>query len=368
MSDEKALLAAIWEHPHDDTPRLVYADWLQETGEPANVARAEFIRLQCEKERLDEWDDSERRGQLQSKAFALQKKHGMTWKRGLPRSLESAGFSRGFLLPKRRRFSGEKFLKVTGDELAHAPLWEFSLTGVFRNFDRVLAAETLKRAGSLVLDLRSFPDDAAAKLASCPYLKNIVQLELDYPKVSASGVATLLNSGSLPSLRELRLAATPVPGNVLRAISESRIACQLTHLRIGTRHIPGGVPPTFSPKFFPRLTSLDLCLVTVQEGFEEGSIEQLVASNLPTLRSLNLTWCQLTDYQVRLIAEWPGALSLRRLDLIVARYGAEGLLALAHSRYLAGLKELRVSRQAALTYPDAAAELAKRYGRALRYG
>ena len=41
MSDEKALLAAIWEHPHEDTPRLMYADWLDEHGQPE---RAEFIR------------------------------------------------------------------------------------------------------------------------------------------------------------------------------------------------------------------------------------------------------------------------------------------------------------------------------------
>ena len=36
---------AICEHPAEDTPRLVYADWLQENGRPE---RAEFIRLQCE--------------------------------------------------------------------------------------------------------------------------------------------------------------------------------------------------------------------------------------------------------------------------------------------------------------------------------
>ncbi|MCE9562679.1 MAG: TIGR02996 domain-containing protein [Planctomycetes bacterium] len=45
MSDEKALLSAIWEHPHEDTPRLVYADWLQENGQPE---RAEFIRVQID--------------------------------------------------------------------------------------------------------------------------------------------------------------------------------------------------------------------------------------------------------------------------------------------------------------------------------
>ena len=49
MSDETALLAAIVAFPDEDTPRLVYADWLQEDGQPD---RAEFIRVQCEYARL----------------------------------------------------------------------------------------------------------------------------------------------------------------------------------------------------------------------------------------------------------------------------------------------------------------------------
>jgi uncharacterized protein (TIGR02996 family) len=43
--DGDALLRAICENPAEDTPRLAYADWLQENGRPE---RAEFIRLQCE--------------------------------------------------------------------------------------------------------------------------------------------------------------------------------------------------------------------------------------------------------------------------------------------------------------------------------
>ena len=45
MSDEQALLRAIRAAPEDDTVRLVYADWLEENGQPE---RAEFIRLECE--------------------------------------------------------------------------------------------------------------------------------------------------------------------------------------------------------------------------------------------------------------------------------------------------------------------------------
>jgi uncharacterized protein (TIGR02996 family) len=38
------LLAAILDAPEEDTPRLIYADWLDEHGDPA---RAEFVRVQC---------------------------------------------------------------------------------------------------------------------------------------------------------------------------------------------------------------------------------------------------------------------------------------------------------------------------------
>ena len=37
-------LAAISANLDDDTPRLVFADWLQENGDEP---RAEFIRIQC---------------------------------------------------------------------------------------------------------------------------------------------------------------------------------------------------------------------------------------------------------------------------------------------------------------------------------
>jgi uncharacterized protein (TIGR02996 family) len=38
MSDREALYAAILAHPDDDTPRLVFADWLQEHGNETRAA------------------------------------------------------------------------------------------------------------------------------------------------------------------------------------------------------------------------------------------------------------------------------------------------------------------------------------------
>jgi uncharacterized protein (TIGR02996 family) len=52
MPDDPAFIRTIAANPDDDAPRLVYADYLEETGDPAKMARAEFIRVQVEKARL----------------------------------------------------------------------------------------------------------------------------------------------------------------------------------------------------------------------------------------------------------------------------------------------------------------------------
>jgi uncharacterized protein (TIGR02996 family) len=50
MNDEAALLDVIRARPEEDTPRLIYADWLDEHDQPE---RAEFIRAQIERAGLD---------------------------------------------------------------------------------------------------------------------------------------------------------------------------------------------------------------------------------------------------------------------------------------------------------------------------
>ena len=51
LTDRDALLAGILANPDADLPRLVFADWLEETGHPANCARAEYIRAAIEENR-----------------------------------------------------------------------------------------------------------------------------------------------------------------------------------------------------------------------------------------------------------------------------------------------------------------------------
>src|SRR5262249_29567986 len=96
MSLEQSFLADIRANPEDDTPRLVYADWLDDHNE---AARAEFIRLQCELAILPE--DDPRRPPLKQRAEELRKAHGTRWRRQLPRAGGlgwGQTFHRGFLV------------------------------------------------------------------------------------------------------------------------------------------------------------------------------------------------------------------------------------------------------------------------------
>ena len=86
------LLRAIREHPDDDLPRLVYADWLEEHGEPQ---RAEFIRSQVELARGVE--SEQRRQALRAREAELLETHAAGWTEPLAGLVRGWRFSRGFI-------------------------------------------------------------------------------------------------------------------------------------------------------------------------------------------------------------------------------------------------------------------------------
>ncbi|MDB5313612.1 MAG: hypothetical protein JWO38_7814 [Gemmataceae bacterium] len=77
MTDEqRTFLAAIRANPDDDTPRLVYADWLEEHGDPD---RAAFIRVQCELEPIRNRPDHPRAAVLRAREKVLFDRHWQEW-------------------------------------------------------------------------------------------------------------------------------------------------------------------------------------------------------------------------------------------------------------------------------------------------
>jgi uncharacterized protein (TIGR02996 family) len=100
MNPSACFLRDICEHPDDDTPRLVYADWLEDhAGEPD---RAEFIRLQIRLANLT--DDDPARPELVARERVLLQTHGREWVDALPR-LVGASWTEAFVWPFRRGFA-----------------------------------------------------------------------------------------------------------------------------------------------------------------------------------------------------------------------------------------------------------------------
>ncbi len=52
MTDGEGFLDALRSRPSDDSARGVYADWLEEQGDPASAAKAAYLRVECDLSRL----------------------------------------------------------------------------------------------------------------------------------------------------------------------------------------------------------------------------------------------------------------------------------------------------------------------------
>jgi uncharacterized protein (TIGR02996 family) len=104
MTERDALLKAVCDHPGDDIPRLVFADWLQEHGEDK---RADFIRLQIQFDRgtFQPSEEAELKNRLQK--LSARK---AAWELEIPRAVQ-IGFSRGFI---------ERACLLSGDDVGRA--------------------------------------------------------------------------------------------------------------------------------------------------------------------------------------------------------------------------------------------------------
>lgn len=92
MDEEAALLRAICENPDEDTPRLVFADWLTEHGGPLNVAWANGIRAQVWQARGDSDAALAQQSRIFQSSYRLEK---LCERIGVPRGMVS-NWERGF--------------------------------------------------------------------------------------------------------------------------------------------------------------------------------------------------------------------------------------------------------------------------------
>ena len=133
MQQNEKLLRAVIAAPDDDGPRLVYADWFDEQGQPE---RAEFIRVQCYLDRLP--GDETRRKDLQTREAELLGRFGWAWAEEFGTEISEWQFHRGFI--ERVEMGLEQPCMGILNTLNKAPIRHIRDTSQFCEFGGVVEA------------------------------------------------------------------------------------------------------------------------------------------------------------------------------------------------------------------------------------
>jgi uncharacterized protein (TIGR02996 family) len=342
MSDEKALLAAIWKHPHEDAPRLVYADWLQENGQPE---RAEFIRVQCELARLGQWDESPRKAELAKRERALWKKYGKAWRAGLPSPLKVGLFRRGFPDPPQQSVTGKQFLKFAESKLRAAPLWSFGLGATTdQEMAQIPDSPVLSQTEALSgwQTIPALTGSAVARLVSSPRARNLRTLYLSRQRLGDAGADGFGRSANLPNLVALYLMEAELTDEGMRCL------CQWPGMkRLRDLGLPGnalGDTALDALAAVPFERGLKTLLIGGNPGFTTAGLIRLIES--PAAASLGVLHVvgspAVTAEFAEALASSPRSRSLRTLTLSNTNLGDRGVAAILDSPHLQELNFLNV--------------------------
>jgi uncharacterized protein (TIGR02996 family) len=243
MTDRDAMLRAIAANPDDDTPRLIYADLLDELGGAVNVARARFIRLQIETHREpgepdgvwpfepeETFESEEALKQKRAQTQVLAHRYHREWLLEFPTWCNPMFgllgqtvvdlYSRGFV---ERVTTKVKPLVLRGAELFDVvPVRELELHGgAAKLISAVFDCPALARLKVLTLRWRNVSDELATAIAECPWLSELIELDLTDCELDERAVRILSRSDRLPALRAIRLGGGCLNAAVVRALAAS---------------------------------------------------------------------------------------------------------------------------------------------------
>lgn len=217
-------LQAILDDPDDDTHRLVYADWLDEHGEPE---QAEFIRVQVELARSREALATRRA--LGAREEELLERFGDAWARPVRGLAREWVFRRGFI---------EDVVAETGRFVATA-----------EELFRLAPVRRARLYWGMVTRFRSAPRTSRART---PWA-------LATPYERARFMGRLAECPQLARLRALDLSGGTFGSDGLRALAASEHLTGLTELNLGGNHVgDGGVRALVAATWLPGLEILDL--------------------------------------------------------------------------------------------------------------
>ncbi|MCE9563106.1 MAG: TIGR02996 domain-containing protein [Planctomycetes bacterium] len=270
MSDGDALRQAVLADPDEDTPRLIYADWLDENGQGDLAA---FIRLQIEAVRADPFSVQVRNAT--KRAGALLEKYGAVWHarireviQGQLEDFVGVQVSNSLVSPLRDVVKVKARFErgFVGHVTLQPPVFVRAANGIF-------GAEPIQ---SLELIRFATPDDVPLEpVFEVPQLRHLRRLEFARPQqithsITEEEYAAMLSCSHLSGLRDLSLRENVVP--------------------------PPWLVDLFNGDQFPELQGLDIAEIP---NLGPALVNAFARANHREIRRLNVTGVVFTSDEMR---------------------------------------------------------------------
>jgi uncharacterized protein (TIGR02996 family) len=298
MNDRRAFLDQVLADPDDDAARLIYADFLEEIGDP----RGEFIRLQCELAEIDELHP--RYLDVSHRCDQLFFEHGQAWSDELHQDVRKIAFSRGFI--DKITIRARAFIKEAEQLYRTTPVHWLRFNYVKGAGPELAEVESLAKVRCLDLSQLKIPEDDMTALLMSPHLNNLQSLDLsNNSALFSQSVATAL--GAMRSATTLQQLDVPSGSTFLQTLA-----------RAGD---------------FPNLQRL-----SIGYAFADDDISGLAKLRVPNLQALRVHR-QLNAKDCEALAALPVD-QLKELDLGSSRPPAKGLKYLAERGALDGIVKL----------------------------
>jgi len=362
MAHHPQLYQTILDHPHDDAPRLIYADWLEEHGDSV---RADFIRLQCRLATMDEWEDDY--VPLREQIATIKQTYGKAWLAEFPGLKDRyPRFVRGFVGDVSA--SHRWWLRQGKGISRRTPIEELWLESSVNELEEILAAPWTARLSALHLKFQVEPVKREhVELLARTAFRTLRLLDLSSNRLTPLLIEPLAKTHHWPELRELDLGRNSFLRGGLGSLVREQLPWQLQHLSVRDCQLERmDIDALLGSSLFESLHTLDLSCnrinhVGQRPEWEPTSFGQLRGLNVESslamglaaglakcpatsvLRSLSVAKTHINARDFKTFVEADPVQSLQELRMEKNYAGDGGMGFLAHSPVLPNLNVLDLS-------------------------
>jgi|GEM_PF-3298940 uncharacterized protein (TIGR02996 family) len=346
---DQSFLEEIIKDPNNDDPRLIYADYLEENGDPLG----ELIRLQCDMAKMR--GDEPEFPALEKRQFALLKKHKPRWTESVAEMTRTAKVYRGFV--RDVVLGAKQFIAHHKTLFERAPIQKATVVKVSsKSYAEFAECESLAKLDSLKLSDLPIEASEFSELMASPYLANLKgfsisvhgtnegiyraigksrmaqevrELDFSWNGMESDGLIALLEGGNFHKLKSLSCDMDGISDDGLMAVANSSCLANLQALHLSRNAFgPEGVIAIALSSNLTRLRSLTLN----ENSVEDDGFTSLVGStNLSNLVSLGVARCYLSNASFRKLTESEFGHELQSLDASYNGLGYDSLAAIIES-------------------------------------